>query len=183
MHELTQMVKNGKDYFTKSLVWNIIDLLPTTMIIAVVIVKLKVRYENFEPHSFIQTIHSVASLMMWIRTFYFFRLFETTSKLFYWSSLVFRLPDQNDSWFIKWYESLPLDSIHCRNRFRWGIFAIVWSKHRQRKLLRQLCDVLRVHLQNESGRQRYWSFGFYLAACDSLDFVYPLRTLHEHCDA
>ena len=47
------MVKNGKDYFTKSLVWNIIDLVPTTMIIAVVIIKMKVRYENFEPHSFI----------------------------------------------------------------------------------------------------------------------------------
>jgi hypothetical protein len=47
------MVKNGKDYFTKSLVWNIIDLLPTTMILAVVIVKMKVRYEKFEAHSFI----------------------------------------------------------------------------------------------------------------------------------
>ncbi len=38
------MLRNGKDYFTKSSVWNIIDLLPTTMIIAVVIVNLKVRY-------------------------------------------------------------------------------------------------------------------------------------------
>ena len=87
------MVRNGKDYFTKSLVWNIIDLLPTTMIIAVVIVKLKVRYYNFEPHSFIQTIHSIASLMMWIRTFYFFRLFETTSKAILLASLIFRLFD------------------------------------------------------------------------------------------
>lgn len=47
------MVRNGKDYFTKSLVWNIIDVFPTTMIIAVVIIKMKVRYEKFEPYSFI----------------------------------------------------------------------------------------------------------------------------------
>jgi uncharacterized membrane protein (GlpM family) len=74
------MVTNGKDYFTKSLLWNIIAVLPTFMIVAVVIVKMKVRYEKFEAHSFIQTVHSIASLMMWIRTFYFFRLFESTSK-------------------------------------------------------------------------------------------------------
>jgi uncharacterized membrane protein (GlpM family) len=95
------MVRNGKDYFTKSLVWNIIDLLPTSMILAVVIVKMKVRYEKFEAHSFIQTVHSIASLMMWIRTFYFFRLFETTSKDYHAIMSIFRLLDQNDFRFIK----------------------------------------------------------------------------------
>jgi hypothetical protein len=74
------MIRDGKDYFTKYLMWNFVDLMTQAMMIAVLIVKMKVRYEKFEPHSFILTIHSITSLMMWIKIFYFLRLFETTSK-------------------------------------------------------------------------------------------------------
>jgi hypothetical protein len=82
LHELAQIIKDGKDYFNKYLMWNIVDFITQAMIIAVIIVKMKVRYEKFEPHPFIFTIHSITSLMMWIKIFYFLRLFETTSKVF-----------------------------------------------------------------------------------------------------
>jgi len=101
LHELAQIIRDGKDYFTKYLMWNMVDLITQAMIIAIVIVKMKVRYEKFEPHSFILTIHSITSLMMWIKTFYFLRLFETTSKFFHLINSCFRLSDQNDFLFIK----------------------------------------------------------------------------------
>ena len=53
LHELLQFARIGKDYFTKSLLWNIIDVMPTVMIIAVVIVKMRSRWQSFEPSSFI----------------------------------------------------------------------------------------------------------------------------------
>lgn len=101
LHELAQIIRDGKDYFTKYLMWNIVDFITQAMIIAVIIVKMKVRYEKFEPHPFIFTIHSITSLMMWIKIFYFLRLFETTSKVFYIINLYFRLFDQDDFRFIK----------------------------------------------------------------------------------
>ena len=156
LHELAQIIKDGKDYFTKYLMWNFVDLITQAMIIAIVIVKMKVRYEKFEPHAFILTIHSITSLMMWIKTFYFLRLFDTTSKNFYLINLYFRLSNQDDFWFIKWYESLPSHSFHCWIRFWRGIFETIWRKHRRRLISGQLRIGLSLYLKNQSGKWEYW---------------------------
>lgn len=81
LHEFLQMIMNGKSYFFKASLWNLIDISPTAMIIAVVIVKLRVRYYSYEPPAFMQTVHSIACLLIWVRSFYFLRLFKTTSKI------------------------------------------------------------------------------------------------------
>ena len=75
------MIRVGKNYFTKSLLWNLTHLLPTSTIIAIVIVKMTSRWYSYEPYAFIHTVHSFTSLLLWVRIFYFLRIFESTSYL------------------------------------------------------------------------------------------------------
>jgi hypothetical protein len=73
----------GKSYFGWGFVWNAIDLFPPIFIIAVVTQRLRQDYEFDElmKPGFIDTVHAVTCLLMWLKFLYFLRLFESTSHL------------------------------------------------------------------------------------------------------
>jgi len=52
------------------------------LIIALITMKLNTFYnDNYDPSDFIYTIHSVATLLMWIKFLYFLRIFRSTGYL------------------------------------------------------------------------------------------------------
>ena len=83
LNELIQFCQNKLDYLTDSLLWNVLDLLPVFLIMAVVSSNLRQHYdpENYHEVNFIATIHAVASVLMWLKFMYFLRLFEATGYL------------------------------------------------------------------------------------------------------
>eukprot|EP00347_Sterkiella_histriomuscorum_P006211 403353636 len=80
-NEIRQVINNGVEYFFS--VWNYIDVLPIILIIIVISSHLSQQYneDNNEPYNFLITIHSVASLLMWLKLLYFLRLFQSTGYL------------------------------------------------------------------------------------------------------
>jgi len=67
-------------------IWNYTDILPPIFIITVVSLHLIVYYkskddDSYDPNNFIETIHSVACLLMWAKFLYFLRIFYTTGYL------------------------------------------------------------------------------------------------------
>ncbi|CDW75557.1 wd-40 repeat protein [Stylonychia lemnae] len=79
-NEIRQFYVTGIDYLSS--VWNYSDILPPILIIVVVSLKLNTYYnEDYEPNNFIYTVHSVATLLMWIKLLYFLRIFRSTGYL------------------------------------------------------------------------------------------------------
>lgn len=76
MNEFKQLVSNGINYF-KSF-WNYSDILPPILIITVVIVHF---IKKDEPPVVLQSVHSVACLLIWTKFLYFLRIFRETGKL------------------------------------------------------------------------------------------------------
>lgn len=83
MNEFAQLIQNKLDYFTDSLIWNILDIIPSVLIITVVSARLRQRYgtETYEDSSFLDTVHAIASILMWLKFLYFLRLFDATGYL------------------------------------------------------------------------------------------------------
>ena len=83
LNEFGQLALVGKSYFGWGFVWNAIDILPPIFIIAVVTQRLRQDYEWDElmKPGFIDTVHSVTCLLMWLKFLYFLRLFDSTSHL------------------------------------------------------------------------------------------------------
>ncbi len=81
--EATQIAYTGsKDYFRDY--WNYIDVFPIFLVITVVSLKLRIFFDYndiYEDNTFIYTIHSLASLGMWLKLIFFLRLFESTGHL------------------------------------------------------------------------------------------------------
>ncbi len=81
--EARQLAYTGlKEYMSDF--WNYFDVIPVLLVIVVVSTKLSVFYSEdftFSPHNFLYTIHSLASLTMWLKLLYFLRLFEQTGYL------------------------------------------------------------------------------------------------------
>lgn len=63
--------------------WNLLDIIPMCLIIVVVTTNLVERYSEEEPRisSFINSVHSLASLLLWLKSLYFLRIFDATSYL------------------------------------------------------------------------------------------------------
>jgi hypothetical protein len=79
-NEVRQFWVTGIDYLSS--VWNYSDLLPPILIIIVVSLKLNTYYNNdFQPDNIIYTIHSLATLLMWMKLLYFLRIFRSTGYL------------------------------------------------------------------------------------------------------
>lgn len=79
-NELRQLWVTGFDYLKS--VWNYSDLLPPLLIIVIVSLKLNIFYnKEYEPTNFLYTIHSVATLLMWVKLLYFLRIFKSTGYL------------------------------------------------------------------------------------------------------
>ena len=117
LHELAQLLVTKRLYFSKSLIWNLLDICPTVMIIAVVTTRL---IEGRDASMFINTVHALASLLMWFKYFYFLRLFESTSIYFSILLMLFRLPNKNNQRHTVGYERLPPDPFHCLSWLRGG---------------------------------------------------------------
>jgi len=83
MNELGQLIMTKTGYFGWGFIWNAIDILPPCFIIAVVTQRLRQDYEWDElmKPGFIDTVHAVTCLLMWLKFLYFLRLFESTSHL------------------------------------------------------------------------------------------------------
>jgi hypothetical protein len=83
MNELGQLIMTKSSYFGWDFIWNAIDILPPVFIIALVTQRLRQDYEWDElmKPGFIDTVHAVTCLLMWLKFLYFLRLFESTSHL------------------------------------------------------------------------------------------------------
>lgn len=71
------------NYFGWGFFWNAIDVFPPIFIIAVVTARLRQDYEFDElmKPGFIDTVHAVTCILMWLKLLYFLRLFDSTSHL------------------------------------------------------------------------------------------------------
>ena len=79
-NEIRQLYLGGLEYFKS--VWNYSDLLPPILIIITLSLKLNTFYnENYEPNNIVYTIHSVATLLIWVKLLYFLRIFRSTGYL------------------------------------------------------------------------------------------------------
>ncbi len=78
--EARQIAYTGvKEYFTDF--WNYFDISPVLLVTVVVSTKLSVYYQydiDYSYNNFLYTIHSLASLTMWLKLLFFLRLFEST---------------------------------------------------------------------------------------------------------
>ena len=83
INEFGQMSLTGKSYFGWGLVWNLIDFLPPVFIIAVVTQRLRQdqEFDELTVPGFIDTVHAVTCLLMWLKFLYFLRLFDSTSHI------------------------------------------------------------------------------------------------------
>ncbi|CDW84531.1 wd-40 repeat protein [Stylonychia lemnae] len=84
VNEVRQILNQGFTYMIS--VWNYTDILPPIFIITVVSLHLIVYYkskddESYDPNNFIETIHSIACLLMWAKFLYFLRIFYSTGYL------------------------------------------------------------------------------------------------------
>ncbi|TNV87014.1 hypothetical protein FGO68_gene4579 [Halteria grandinella] len=75
--EFKQLRNGGTDYIVKNGLWNLLDIVPSVLCITVV--SIKTFQKESEPANFINTIHSIASLSLWVRFLYFLRIFDSTS--------------------------------------------------------------------------------------------------------
>ena len=79
-NESRQIILSGLDYFKS--IWNYSDILPPLLIIVIVSLKINLFYNaEFVPTTFVVTIHSLASLLMWAKLLYFLRIFKSTGYL------------------------------------------------------------------------------------------------------
>eukprot|EP00347_Sterkiella_histriomuscorum_P010355 403376619 len=83
-NESRQIINQGFRYLLSA--WNYTDLLPPVFIITVIslhiVIYLKEKNDSaYDPNNFIETIHSVASLLMWAKLLYFLRIFYSTGYL------------------------------------------------------------------------------------------------------
>jgi hypothetical protein len=70
-------------YFGWGFFWNAIDVFPPIFIIGLVTARLRQDYEFDElmRPGFIDTVHAVTCILMWLKLLYFLRLFEGTNHL------------------------------------------------------------------------------------------------------
>jgi hypothetical protein len=83
LNEVGQLIMTKTSYFGWGFIWNAIDILPPIFIIAVVTQRLRQDYEWDElmTPGFIDTVHAVTCILMWLKFLYFLRLFECTQHL------------------------------------------------------------------------------------------------------
>lgn len=73
--EVIQMKQLGWAYFTQSKFWNFVDILPSVLAIIVVVFRTFLPFGSFAVMS---SVHSLASLLLWIKVLYFMRIFKAT---------------------------------------------------------------------------------------------------------
>ncbi|CDW87954.1 wd-40 repeat protein [Stylonychia lemnae] len=80
INEVRQVYKLKLNYFRS--IWNYSDISPPILVIIVISFHLRHHVDNsYELPSFIITLHSFASLLVWIKFLYFLRIFRTTGYL------------------------------------------------------------------------------------------------------
>ena len=79
LSESYQIYMQRLDYFIT--IWNYLDILSPVLVIIVVSFDLKVLSDvTYQKPSIIVTFHSIASLLMWLKFFYFLRIFRHTGN-------------------------------------------------------------------------------------------------------
>jgi hypothetical protein len=73
-----QVYKQLGEYFTS--VWNFFDVITPMLIITVISLHVGEMYngENFTKPAFTYSIHSLSSYLMWLKLYYFLRIFKHT---------------------------------------------------------------------------------------------------------
>lgn len=78
-NEVVQLYQQRKEYFYS--VWNFFDLLVPIFNIVIISYHLcEMRDDTYKKPSFITTIHVLSSYLMWLKLFYFLRIFKSTGK-------------------------------------------------------------------------------------------------------
>ena len=80
-NECRQFLSSGLEYLASP--WNYADFVPPVFIIVIVTMHLKIRdvYTENIDWGGLATIHSLASLLMWVKLLYFLRIFKQTGYL------------------------------------------------------------------------------------------------------
>ena len=61
--------------------WNFFDVLLPTFILVIISYHLKeMQEEKYKRPDFIHTVHILASYLVWLKLFYFLRIFQSTGK-------------------------------------------------------------------------------------------------------
>jgi Ion transport protein len=81
VNEVVQLSRAGfKDYYSS--VWNFLDVILPVLIVVVISYHLaELRDAEYMRPAFIETVHSVSSLLSWIKFLYFLRIFKHTAYL------------------------------------------------------------------------------------------------------
>ena len=80
-NEVVQVYQQRKEYFYS--VWNFLDLIVPICNIVIISYHLKEMTDSkYKRPDFIYTIHILSSYLMWLKLFYFLRIFKSTGNLF-----------------------------------------------------------------------------------------------------
>ena len=105
-NEVVQLYQQRKEYFYS--VWNFFDLIVPIFNIVIISYHLKeMGDDKYKKPSFITTIHVLSSYLMWLKLFYFLRIFKSTGK--HTVFIPYRLPDPHAKSGALRYEDLLID--------------------------------------------------------------------------